>query len=362
MDNRIHPKSRPDTDNQIHPKPRPGKLHLMLIIFFAIGLVAGAELLAPRLAGTLHGPPSVSTAAPPEGIQATPVPARRLSAEEEVIEVGPVYTTPAPNFETGSIFTSTGKRSLNYTLRGVTKDFKIEVYSGLNDHLAGLSRSYWCNPVCPSETELALRYLDQNDQKRYLKEISEKIESQTRNKNDQARIAISLVQKIPYDWRGFTTKQLSDRYPYEVVYDNTGVCGEKSKLLAFLLRELSFEVVLFNYKPENHMAVGIKCPIQYSHKNTGYCFVETARPTIITDDQGDYVGVGKLYSMPEIIHISGGTSLDDVSDEYKDAQEWVRINELIRINERKGRFLNPSDYNKWGYLVKRYGIDLSNVK
>ena len=106
--------------------------------------------------------------------------------------------------------------------------------------------------------------------------------------DDQARIAISLVQQIPYDWQTFG---LENRYPYEVIYDNTGVCEEKSRLLAFLLRDLGFDVVLFSFESENHMAVGIMCPVQYSYKNTGYCFVETTEPTMITYSQGEYVGV-----------------------------------------------------------------------
>jgi len=37
-----------------------------------------------------------------------------------------------------------------------------------------------------------------------------------------------------------------------VLYEDKGVCGEKSLLLAYLLRELGYGVVLFEFKPENH--------------------------------------------------------------------------------------------------------------
>jgi len=248
------------------------------------------------------------------------------------------------------------EQNLQYVLRGVTKNITFTVYSGLNDHLAGLSRYYYCDPECPSDRELQLRYLDQKEQKEYLAILGEKIKSETNEKDDQVRIAISLVQKIPYDWAGFETGILSDRYPYEVVYDNKGVCGEKSRLLAFLLRELGFDIVLFNFKTEQHMAVGIKCPEKYSYEGTGYCFIETARPAIITDDQEDYVGVGQLTSTPQIIHISDGISFDSVSEEYEDAQEWIRINKL---SESTGRVLDIYNYNMWLSLVIKYGVELS---
>jgi hypothetical protein len=182
------------------------------------------------------------------------------------------------------------------------------------------------------------------------------IKSQTSNSDEQARIAVSLVQKIPYDWEGFRTNDLNDRYPYEVLYDNKGVCGEKARLLAFILRDLGFGIVLFNYETESHMAVGIRCPSQYSYENSSYCFIEAAAPSIITDAERDYVGVGKLSSTPSMISINDGKSFDSVSEEYNDVQEWNRINKL---SESSGGTLDSYNYYKWQTLVNKYGIELT---
>ncbi len=76
--------------------------------------------------------------------------------------------------------------------------------------------------------------------------------------DDQAGIAISLVQKIPYDYEkmyrcGWTCQGrtfvsgIPPRYPYQVLYDGRGVCGEKSSLLALLLKEFGFGVVLLEF-------------------------------------------------------------------------------------------------------------------
>ncbi len=61
------------------------------------------------------------------------------------------------------------------------------------------------------------------------------------------------------------------------------------------------------------MAVGVKCPEEYSYKySPGYCFVETTYNALITD-------VGTLTSTPTVIKVSDGMSLDDVFWDYFNA-------------------------------------------
>ena len=247
--------------------------------------------------------------------------------------------------------------SLEYVLRGKTGFIQFTVYGGVKDYLSELPRSiiYYEGEPEPTTKDFVMKYLNNEIQMKYLKPLVEKIKRITPNKEDQARIAVSLVQHIPYDWAGYMIANLEGRYPYEVIYDNKGVCGEKSQLLAFLLRELGFGVVLFNFEIENHIAVGIKCPTKYSYKNTGYCFIETTEPTIITDSQEEYVGVGRLLSTPEIIYVSDGASFDTVAEEYEDAKEWIKINE---ISKSSGGYLDEYHYNKWLHLVNKYGIEV----
>jgi hypothetical protein len=254
--------------------------------------------------------------------------------------------------------TNPKEQTFNYVLRGKSNNIKFTVYKGLNDYLSGLPRSitYYEDEPEPTTKDFVMKYLDNNIQKKYLIVLVEKIKEKEDNEDDQARIAISLVQHIPYDWEEFNSINLEGRYPYEVIYDKKGVCGEKSQLLAFILRELGFGVVLFEYEIENHMAVGIKCPSQYSYEDSGYCFIETSAPSIITDSEGDYVGVGKLSSTPDIITISDGKSFDSVSEEYNDAQEWNRINKL---SESSGGYLDSYNYYRWKTLVNKYGIEVT---
>lgn len=226
------------------------------------------------------------------------------------------------------------------------------VYKGLNDYLASLTRNitYYDDP--PTTKDFIIRDLDQNHQKIVLMSLVNYIANFTEDKDDQARIAVSMVQNIPYDDIGLESGLLNSKYPYEIVYSQTGVCGGKSVLLTFLLRELGFSVVIFEYEQDSHRAVGIKCPYEYSYNGTGYCFVETTAPSIITDSDKEYEGVGKLSSY-ELIFICDGLSFDSVSEEYNDSIEYHRLLDLADIN---GGTLSPSNYDKWMNIANKYGL------
>ena len=226
------------------------------------------------------------------------------------------------------------------------------VYKGLNDYLASLTRNitYYDDP--PTTKDFIIRDLDQNHQKIVLMSLVNYIANFTEDKDDQARIAVSMVQNIPYDDIGLESGLLNSKYPYEIVYSQTGVCGGKSVLLTFLLRELGFSVVIFEYEQDSHRAVGIKCSYEYSYNGTGYCFVETTAPSIITDSDKEYEGVGKLSSY-ELIFICDGLSFDSVSEEYNDSIEYHRLLDLADLN---GGTLSPSNYDKWMNIANKYGL------
>jgi hypothetical protein len=271
------------------------------------------------------------------------------------------------NYETGL-----SSRSFAYVLRGKSSTLNVNLYSGVYDEISSAERPSTCTRYnydtspCTSEEirQYYLKYLDEPDQKKYLDNLVKSIESATPNKDDQARIAISLVQQIPYDYNKFYRLSSSTsagfektRYPYEVLYDGKGVCSEKSALLAYLLRGLGYGVVLFEFQTENHMAVGVKSPDQYAFRNTGYAFVEAAAPSIPTDDQADYVGAGKLISSPSILAISDGASFDSISEESKDA---TMFNQLQTLSKSSGGILDQNYYYMWMGLVQKYGLKTSN--
>lgn len=248
------------------------------------------------------------------------------------------------------------ERIFPYTLNAKTSALKIAVHEALKEYLAKLPRVYYCDPKCPTPQQLEMRYLEDDKQKPELLMLVEKIKGLSGDPADQARIAISLVQNIPYDTDSAEAGNLTNRYPYEVLFDQTGVCGEKSRLLAFILREIGYGVYLLDYEKEDHMAVALKCAAeyaQYTYNGTGYCFVETTRVSIVTDNTGEYsLDGGRLETVPNLLIVSDGLDFP-AKEEYLDAQDWIALNERAASS---GGTLEQAEYARWKELKEKYGI------
>ena len=244
----------------------------------------------------------------------------------------------------------------SYTFQGAEGAVEYRVYGGLSGYLENKSRLVYCDPRCPSNESVQQRYMDEEYSHNGLEGFLEAIKEHGKTREEQALIAVSLVQNIPYDDAAYAAGKSKDRYPYQVLYDGKGVCGEKVRLLAYLLRGLGYDTSMLYYSKEKHAAFGIRCPGRYSHKNTGYCFIETTTVAIPTYDTGNYPGVGRITTSPAVLRLSSGDSYENMSDQWADAREWERLEGLISGNNR---VLEQEDYGLWMKLKKKYGIQTS---
>ncbi len=258
-----------------------------------------------------------------------------------------------------SSYQTGGKKiTLKYTLRGEDKIMNFVVYSGFEDYISKVPRSiYYSDEKDYSRADFILKAINEEEQRKLLLPLVIEIQNITKSREDQARIAISLVQNIPFGASNKTSNFGSmkvdySRYPYEVLYDMSGICGEKTDLLIFLLREIGYGTAFFYYPHYNHEAAGISCPSKESLLDSGYCFVETTGPAIISDNKISYVGVGKLLESPEIYPISEGISLGQNIYEYSDANQLIRITESIE----KSGWIGPLNRKVLEKLTKKYGL------
>ena len=148
-----------------------------------------------------------------------------------------------------------------------------------------------------------------------------KIDNLGKTPDERAMIAITIVQIFEYknssktiDFHGISIQYA--RYPYEVLYDEQGICGEKSELLAFILKQMGYEVVLFYFPNENHEGVGVKCH-SGDFRKTGYCYIETTGVFPVGTDPKSLLDTGNLadtrigdFSDYQIIKISSGKYFD----------------------------------------------------
>ncbi|PKG32124.1 hypothetical protein [Methanoregula sp.] len=253
-------------------------------------------------------------------------------------------------------------RTYPYVLRGENGTIRLDLDPGLYNRLAaGAPPSVCPAPAsgadpCPDE-EIARFYQElivRPEERPYISALVQQIQEKTDVRDDQARIAISLVQQIPYRYnQSYAQGSGNLRSPSMVLYDQSGICDEKSVLLTSLLEELGYGVVLFSFPDQQHTAVGIRSPPAFSWNNTGYAFVETTFPAIVTDDKGEYGGGGTLTGPPVIIPIADGGSFDSVGTEYADALTFIRLRDLVRTS---GDRLTGEDRTEAEALCRKYGM------
>lgn len=189
--------------------------------------------------------------------------------------------------------------TLSYSFKDENRGINFTLYRGFYDYTKAIPRSidFLENPN-PTMNDFKSKIINNKLQKSFLIPLVIEIQNSAKKRENQAKIAISLVQNIPYDNSdknvSILSQALSSKYPYEVIYENTGLCGEKSNLLAFLLKELGYEAVIFHFYEENHEAVGIKCS-SGDFKETGYC---------VFDATSEFSEELESFSYPEIVFIS----------------------------------------------------------
>ncbi|MDE1848472.1 MAG: hypothetical protein KGH55_00360 [Nanoarchaeota archaeon] len=267
----------------------------------------------------------------------------------------PDSLTKSGNSCTSKYQTNQSSMVFHYVLNGRNMSVNYTLYGGFADYLSTLPDSItYTDGQQPQKSDFVLMKLNNPIQQAFIEPLVKQIENLApTDKVTQARIAISLVQNIPWGSSGKTVNFGAgavnySRYPYEVLYDNQGLCGEKSELLVFLLRDLGYGTALFYYPQENHETAGIKCPVQESVGGTGYCFIEASGPAILSDDSLVYVGGVTLSESPEVVLISDGISLPDNLPEYNDART---------LESLSGRsWLDPISSAKLSQLEQKYGL------
>jgi hypothetical protein len=239
----------------------------------------------------------------------------------------------------------TKEHTFAYVINGVKDTVSIPMSDSMYADYAKKSDPGYKPPYDAATNSSYYRaYMEDPDQQPAIVELARAIQEKTPVADDQARIAVSLVQHIPYKEGG---KQY--RYPYEVLYKNQGVCGEKSMLLALLLKDLGSGSSVFYFLPEDHMAAGIKASSPYDFRNSGYAFIEATEPYIITDSLTDNLAQGKFTSTMEITPAGTGKALESIAGDYGDARQWAGL-------EAKIKSLSPSENEAWKVLNAKYDL------
>lgn len=168
---------------------------------------------------------------------------------------------------------------------------------------------------------------------------------------DEAKAKIVLSKKTGEKISGDTFSKSLGRFPYETLYDNTGICTDKSYLEAAILKEMGYGVSLMAFDTERHMAVGVKTPAGYTSFDTQYSYLETTNTgykvgQIPVIDKN--VGGAKKAELDKTSKASenslGGDLIDEMPDPnfskpsemfiVADGKDYMRVIELAKTMNR----------------------------
>lgn len=232
------------------------------------------------------------------------------------------------------------KYSLEKTLYQSVYDYyksKPKEYSYLDELPANWEEEYYAMFLKSDPADLTMAELANQ-----IKELGKK---NSLSDDEIVELAIGFVQTIPYDDAKAAnilqeTGNEEMLYPYEVLWDQTGVCSDKSLLAYALLREMGYGVALFEFEQEKHMAAAVECPQNYSNYDSGYCFVETTstgnKIGIIPDFD---MGSGKAAEVKQL------TDYDSVSTQA------TRIKELGQV-----KIILPKEGNEYAGIIQTQKI------
>jgi hypothetical protein len=166
-------------------------------------------------------------------------------------------------------------------------------------------------------TNLTLHLQDKKDDtaSRVVRDIEAEGLKNNLSPDEMLELVISFVQSIPYDGAKYAAMTSSPdhveaswpRFPYEVLYDDTGICTDKSLLTVALVDELHYGTALFSFDKEEHMVPAIECTSQYSSYASGYCFTEVTNTGFkIGDSSIDELDSGRALTKAAIHHADSG--------------------------------------------------------
>jgi len=243
--------------------------------------------------------------------------------------------------------TNPSSNNYYYKYADLEGNIPFTTYEGFNSHLQTETHYYYSDYVDEVYGEL----INNDYQDEYLEPLINEIKSISGSSENQARIAISLVQHLDYDYDAYYSASDDWKYPYETLHAQKGVCSDKSILMAYMLGQLGYDVVIFEFDNENHSAIGIRTNSGYDFRDTGYAFIETTFPTIITYEPPEYMGSESGLTNPTyMIDLWDGTKTLNVKSDYNDARVMSRFDGRSQLSN--------AEYNQWLRMVKKYDIQI----
>jgi len=137
-----------------------------------------------------------------------------------------------------------------------------------------------------------------------------------------------FVQEIPYG-----TIDAEVKLPAEVATQGSGVCDDKSVLLAAVLVHEGYDTAVWAFDSQAHVAVGVRC-LGSGMRGSRYAYIETTTPAYIGQVSGTYGSFAAWRRSPQLIQV-GGTK------RYTADLESAFIARVLERARTSARWLEP---------------------
>ncbi len=304
-----------------------------------------------------------------------------------------------------------------WNYNGKEYSLKLTLYQSVYDFYRSSPKDYVYSGDLPANWEedyygmfLKLNPIDQTISQ--LAASIEELGKKNRLSEEQiVELATAFVQGIPYDNAKAKiieggSDEVKPMYPYEILYENLGVCSEKSFLLNVILRQMGYGTALFEYKEAKHLAAAVKCPSEFSSYSSGYCYIETTQPghrigvvpelgkednlailrgekKSFNEDEGSQVeskklGEGKIFQKQEgriytgiLYTIKTQSKIDELEaqiaqlkGELAPIKERVeqKSNEMEEFTSKMNDWKKSKNYEEYNQSVPTYNKAIENLK
>ena len=133
------------------------------------------------------------------------------------------------------------------------------------------------------------------------------------NTDEYLEFLTVYVQSLAYDT---SSDETGPKFPVETVIETAGDCDDKSILLAGLLSREGYNVSLFYFPGDSHMAVGVAAD-ESGFRGSGYLFIETTNVSLVGIPTEKFENGDALTSDLFVIPVGNGTTGYEKADETR---------------------------------------------
>jgi hypothetical protein len=135
----------------------------------------------------------------------------------------------------------------------------------------------------------------------FARELRRQRERLRLSSDEYAELIVASVQTIPYGRVGGELKM-----PVEVIASGSGICTEKTVLLAALLLHEGYRTAVWSLDSHRHVGAGLATAGR-GYRGSGYAFVEVTEPAFIGQITSRYAAAGPVFRPPQLIEVGGST-------------------------------------------------------